>query len=319
MRARKTLKHIWLIFLLCCWGCAFVSIPSIFPSISQLKEQTIGGKGRHKILVLDISGTISTKNQTNPLGIVEEINSVARIREELEKARQDKNIKALLLKINSPGGTVTASDIIYHELLSFKKETRLPLIVTMMDLATSGGYYIALAGDKIMAHPTTTTGNIGVLMMKFTVRGLLNKIGVDEVTIKSSDKKDILSIFAELSPENQAILQNIIDTLYLRFIDTIEKSRPTLSREKIKQIADGRIYTAQQALELQLIDGIGYLEDSIELTKKEAGITQAKIITYKRPSQYKPTIYAHSSFSASRPSISILENLSPQFWYLWNP
>ena len=189
----------------------------------------------------------------------------------------------------------------------------------MMDLATSGGYYIALAGDKIMAHPTTTTGNIGVLMMKFNVRGLMNKIGVEEVTIKSADKKDILSIFAELTPEDQAILQNIINTLYLRFIDIIAESRPEIPREKIERIADGRIYNAQQALELKLIDGIGYLEDSIEMAKKEAGLTQAKIITYQRPFQYKNTIYAQSSSGPLKASFPVLENLSPQFWYVWYP
>lgn len=314
------MKYVWLIFfLLYCSGCAFINLPSVFPSISPLKEYTLEGEGKNKILMVDISGTISAKDQRNALGIVKEINPVARIREVLEKARQDKKIKAILLKINSPGGTVTASDIIYHELKTFKKETGIPIIVTMMDLATSGGYYIALAGDKIMAHPTTTTGNIGVLMMKFSVRGLMDKLGVEEVTIKSADKKDILSIFAELTPENQAILQNIIDTLYLRFIDTIAESRPDIPRGKIKKIADGRIYSAQQALKLKLIDGIGYIEDSIELAKKEAGLTQAKIITYRRPSQYKNNIYAQSSSGSPTSSFPILENLSPQFWYLWHP
>jgi len=316
----KILKYVWLIFfLLYCSGCAFINLPSVFNSISQLKEHTLEGEGKNKILMMDISGTISAKNQRNALGIVKEINPVARTREVLEKARQDKKIKAILLKINSPGGTVTASDIIYHELKTFKKETGIPIVVTMMDLATSGGYYIALAGDKIMAHPTTTTGNIGVLMMKFTVRGLMDKLGVEEVTIKSADKKDILSIFAELTPENQAILQDIIDTLYLRFIDTIAESRPDISRKEIKKIADGRIYSAQQALKLKLIDGIGYIEDSIALAKKEAGLTQAKIITYQRHSQYKNNIYAQSSSGSSTSSFPILENLSPQFWYLWHP
>ena len=346
------------LLLLCCIslycsGCAFITVPAFGPSVSELEETTVSGEGKDKILLMDISGEISEEDKSNPLGMTTEVSPVVRVKEELEKAKKDKNIKALLLKIDSPGGTVTASDIIYHELKTFKKETGIPIVISMMDLAASGGYYIAMAGDRIMAHPTTVTGSIGVLTMKFDVQGLMSKIGVGEVTIKSGDKKDFNSIFHTLRPEDQAILQNVIDTFYARFVGIVAESRHGLSREEVKRIADGRVYTAQEALDLKLIDGIGYLEDAINLAKKEAGIVrEAKVITYQRPSQYKSTIYSHSS-SASRPlTLSLaampmatsslagasllaglkdlpikdlsagglsMKDLSGQFWYLWTP
>ncbi|MGA1874336.1 MAG: signal peptide peptidase SppA [bacterium] len=323
MLRRNMIRALWvMLFLVYMSGCAFIKVQSLIPSISQLEERTVGGEGDKKILLLDVSGVISEKEQTNALGMVTELSPIARIHEELERARKDEKIKAVLLKINSPGGTVTASDIIYHELTSFKQEKGIPIVVSLMDLATSGGYYIALAGDVITAHPTTITGSIGVLLMKFDVQGLMEKIGVEEVTMKSGDKKNILSIFHKLRPEDQAILQGIIDGLFKRFIDTIAEARKGISRPEIEGMADGRIYSAQQALELKLIDKIGYLEDSIELAKKEAGLERARIIVYQRPSQYKSTVYAQSSQAAPgsySQLFPVTKNISPQFWYLWNP
>ncbi|MEW5802309.1 MAG: signal peptide peptidase SppA [bacterium] len=329
-----------------CSGCAFVSVPAFGPSSFDLEEKTVLGEGKDKVLLMDISGTISEEDETNPLGMTTKINPVARIREELELAKKDKKIKALILKIDSPGGTVTASDIIYHELKTFKEETGIPIFISMMDVAASGGYYIAMAGDKIIAHPTTITGSIGVLTMKFDVQGLMDKIGVEEVTVKSGDMKDFNSIFHTLRPEDQALLQHVIDSLYERFIGIMVESRPglaALSRENIRQIADGRIYTAQEALDLKLIDGIGYLEDAISLAKKEAGLIRAKVVIYQRFSQHKSTIYSHDSSASSFPltggalaasvltsplsdlkSLPLVKDLSARelsgrFWYLWTP
>ncbi len=320
----RKLTTVSIVFLCSLWmmllsGCVFVNVHSIFPSPSRLEEKTIGGEGKEKILLMDISGTISDKDETNALGMVTQMNPVARVREELDMALKDEKIKALLLKINSPGGTVTASDIIFHELKTFKEKKNIPIIVSMMDLAASGGYYIAMAADKIIAHPTTITGSIGVIMIKFNIQGLMKKIGIQEVSIKSGAKKDILSIFKQLSEEEQTILQNIIDEFYDRFIEIIADARPALSREKLKKIADGRIYTARQALELKLIDGIGYLDECIELAKKEAGIKQAKIILYQRPSQYRNNIYGKIPKSGYLTDSNFFEGLSPQFYYLWKP
>lgn len=300
-------------------GCAFINVQSLLPTLDQLEEKTISGKGEAKILLLDISGPISERDQTSLLGTLTEVNQVALLHEELKKAREDKKIKAVVLKINSPGGTVTASDIIYHELRTFKEDTGLPLLVAMMDLAASGGYYIAMAADKVIAHPTTTTGSIGVIMLKFNLEGLMEKIGVEAETIKAGEKKNILSPFHKLSPENEIILQQTIDSFYQKFIDIIAASRPQLTKEQITLAADGRIYTAQQALELKLIDGIGYLEDVFDLAKKEAGLDKAKVILYARPSEYRPNMYAHSMASQSSSPLSLSGRLSPQFFYLWLP
>ncbi|MEI6127179.1 MAG: S49 family peptidase, partial [Pseudomonadota bacterium] len=175
-------------------GCAFVNVP-LFQFTQPLVEKNLEGKGKNKILLIDIEGVITSGKKQSFLGSDTEPDPVARIKEELEKASLDKRIKAVILKINSPGGTVTASAIIHKELLKFKEKTGIAVIACLMDIAASGGYYVANAADKIIAHPTTVTGSIGVIAMKFNVKGLMDKIGVSDETIKSADKKDILSPF----------------------------------------------------------------------------------------------------------------------------
>ena len=138
---------------------------------------------------------------------------LVRVREELEKAAQDRKLKAVVLKINSPGGTVTASDILYHELDDFRRRTKLPMVAVMMDVAASGGYYIALAADTIVAHPTSVTGSIGVIMVTVNADGLLQKIGVTAAAIKSGPYKDMGSPLRALTPEERAIFQSVIDDL----------------------------------------------------------------------------------------------------------
>src|SRR3990167_2251498 len=147
------------IFGLCLFlasGCSLISV-SLVPPVAPLKETTIMGKGKDKILIVDISGIISEEEKRGIAGISGEPDMVARIKEELKMAAKDKRIKAVILRINSPGGTVTASDMIYHEIEQFKGKTGIRVIACIMDLGASGGYYIAVSADKILAHPTTVT------------------------------------------------------------------------------------------------------------------------------------------------------------------
>jgi protease-4 len=299
-----------------------VTIP-LLPETEEFHERVVDGEGRDKILLLDISGVISEEKRRN-LGFREEVSMVDELKEALKKAEKDKNIKGIILRINSPGGTVTASDIIHHELLSYKMRTGKRITACLMDVGASGAYYVAMASDEIVSHPTTITGSIGVVAMKFNVQGLMSKIGVDQETIKSGDKKDIMSPFRPSTPEEQKIMQTIIHTLYERFLDVIVEGR-TLERGKVEKLADGRIYTADQALSAGLIDRIGYLDGTIEGMKKNLGLEKASVIVYYRPDSYKSTIY--SGLNPAPPQVNLIsingqELLTPpgvRFMYLWLP
>lgn len=317
MKKMILFSFLYLSFLLVSQGCTFLSVNLVAP-VEPLKEKRIAGKGRDKILLMDISGLISEEEE----GLAGEPGIVARIKEELTKASKDDKIKAIILRINSPGGTVTASDIIYHELMRYKEKNNVKVTASIMDLGASGAYYIAQSADKIVAHPTSVLGSIGVIMIKLDVEELLGKIGVEATPIKSGDKKDMGSPFRALTPEEQGIFQSIIDSMYERFLSVIVKGRG-MELARVKKIADGRIYTAEQAKDIGLIDGIGYLDDTIEMTKREAGIDSASVVTYYRPSAYKNNIY--STISGEKADLISagsreLKNMArSRFMYLWLP
>jgi protease-4 len=249
---------------------------------------------------------------------------LVRLKEELTMAAEDQHIKAVLLRINSPGGTVTASDVIYHEIMAFKEKRKIPVVAVIMDLGASGGYYIAVAADKIVAHPTSVTGSVGVIMLRVSAEGLLQKIGVEASAIKSGGKKDIGSPFRPMTEEERALFQTMINTFFARFVDVVNKGR-ALPPEQLKIITDGRVLTGPQALQVGLVDQIGYLEDGIEAAKQLAGLKEARVVMYARPSAYKNNIYSLAEGPSGLESLARLDlmNLvrggSPQFMYLWMP
>jgi len=307
-------------------GCAFVSIP-LFPSVQPLEEKVLEGKGQAKILLLDISGIISEKKESKGVGLSQKISLVARVKEELQKAEGDSSIAGMIIKINSPGGSVTATDIIYHELMQYKKQAGVRIVACLTGTATSGGYYVASAADEIIAHPTSVTGSIGVIAMKFNVEKFLSKIGIQEETIKSGEKKDIWSPFRPTTPEEKDIIQTIINTLHERFVNVVLAGRKTLlSKEEIEKLADGRIFTADQALEVKLIDRVGYLDEAVEEMKDSLNLKEARLIMYNRPGSYRETIYSGLP-DISRKEINLVaingDGLSflsgVQFMYLWRP
>jgi protease-4 len=248
---------------------------------------------------------------------------LVRVREELEKAAEDHAVKAVLLRINSPGGTVTGSDIIFREIQLFRAKTNVPVVAVMMDVAASGGYYIALAADTIVAHPTTVTGSIGVIMVSANAEGLMQKLGLATEAIKSGEHKDMGSPFRALTGDERAIFQAVIDNLQRQFVAKVVERRKIPS-ETAAKLADGRIYTAEQALERHLVDRIGYMPDAIEDAKRLAKIEEAKIIVYRRPHQYRATYYAQaespaSGIQASLAQFAALAGGGPKFLYLWTP
>ena len=308
-------------------GCSVISL-DLNPKIRPLEEETVeGGKSGPKILLMDVSGMISDEGTQPILNLGTPPPRVplrVRIREELRKAEEDRDVRALVVRINSPGGTVTASDIIYREITSWKERTRRPVVAVLMDIAASGGYYVALAADTIVAHPTTVTGSIGVIMLTVNAEGLMQKIGVAATAIKSAEHKDMGSPFRQLTPEERAIFQGVIDHLQRQFLAKVEERRK-LSPDTVRTLADGRVYTADQALGHKLIDQVGYMSDVVAVARKAAGVDDARVVVYHRPRQYRATYYARAEDSVAGgldTSLSGMASLSasgPRFLYLWWP
>lgn len=304
-------------------GCAFVNVDVTRPP-SPLQERVVEGEGKGKILIIDITGMISEKEKSGGQLFESKPSMVTHVKESLQKAERDDELAAVILRINSPGGTVTASDIIYHEIRKFREKKKVPVAACIIGLGASGGYYVASAADEIVIHPTAVTGSIGVMVMSFNVEGLLAKVGVSEYTVKSADKKDFMSPFRAATPEELKIMQTIIDSMYGRFIDVIS-ARPgnTLQPPQIRTLADGRIYTAEQALTAKLVDRIAYLDDLISDLKQKTRVPEAKVISYYRRGASKETIYSGGGWGV--PQVNLINinadslELLPytEFLYLW--
>ena len=305
-------------------GCVHADIPLLQP-LGEYKERTIEGEGQSKLLIVDIEGFISEKERST--GLKEKPSMVAEVKETLQKAEKDQDIAGVILRINSPGGTVSASDTILHELLAFKSSKKVPVYACITGIGASGAYYIATAADEISAHPTAITGSIGVMLMRFNVEGLLTKIGVSEKTVKSADKKDFLSPFRPATAEEEKIIQDIITGLHKRFLDVIlARSGAPLTRPELEKLADGRVFTAEQALAARLIDRVEYLDDVIAAMKNKLNLKEVKIVSYYRAGSYRGTIYSGSHVDA--PQMVNLINInadsldllsSTEFLYLWKP
>jgi protease-4 len=301
-------------------GCVTVNL---LEPPGPVQEVQLSGSGDGKVLLLDLSGVISSQDKE---GWLPQPNLLATFKEELTKASKDEKVKAVVVRINSPGGTVNASDILYHELKTFKENKKIPVIASMMDVAASGGYYLAMATDAILVHPSTVTGSIGVIMLTVNAKGLLEKVGVEANAITSGPRKDMGSPFRSMTTDEKEIFQGVIDSFYQRFLTVVQAGRPQLSAEQIKKLADGRIYSGDQAKAAGLVDDIGYLDEAIDLAKKNAGLKEARVVTYRRHGEYQNNIYSRvfgsgNSLSslASMDLLSMVRGGSPQFMYLWMP
>jgi len=277
---------------------------------------------RDKVLMIDIDGTISSALETGFLS--REKSVVARVSERLERAAADPLVKAVILRLDTPGGEVTASDIIYNEILRFKVRTGRPVVGLMMSVAASGGYYIASACDLIVAHPSTLTGSIGVISIFPSVETLMSKVGVKVAVIKSGPAKDSGSPFRDMTEDEKKMFQGIIDEYYEGFLAVVAKGRKgKIAADNLRTIADGRVYTAPQALKLGLIDGIGYFDDAFGKARDLASIESAKLVSYTYFPKTETNIYAGrlGDFSPLEAKVveSMLGALKAGFYYLWLP
>jgi len=303
-------------------ACSLISI-DLTPRIRPLEEETVEGSGADKILLLDLSGMLSEETVSFSLTTPPpRVPLLARVREELRRAEKDDRVKALIVRINSPGGTITASDILYREVASFKARRKIPVIAAIMDVGASGGYYVALAADRILAHPTTVTGSIGVVMLTVNAQGLMEKLGVAPLAIKSGDKKDAGSPFRPLTESERAVFQSVIDEMFTRFVGLIVESRG-IPEARVRAFADGRIYTAEQARALGLVDRLGYLDDAVAMAREAARLDEARVVMYHRPREYRANFYsaapAGPGAEAGLAQLAALVGAGPRFFYLWWP
>lgn len=301
-----------------CSGFRIALLDTKFP----LQEYTLEGSGTNKVLLLPVNGVISDEPKK---GLVRTLPSeVQQIVAQLSKAEKDKDIKVVLIKINSPGGTITASDILYNEFMSFKQRTGVKIAVVMMDVAASGAYYIALPADMIMAHPTSVTGSIGVLYLKPELFGLMDKIGVGVDVIRFGKHKDMGSPFRVYTEEEQVLIHKLTDELGERFLSLVKKHRH-LKENDLVEVKTARVFLPREALKLGLLDKVGYLPDAVVEAKKLAELAaDSKVVVYRRSDYPEDNMYNIASVStedAGRSAINIElpESLSLKagFYYLW--
>lgn len=306
-------------------GCVLVTGSfQLFDSKPQpLEERVVSGEGSSKILLIDISNAITSQDVRDGFGFVTEESTIARVQAELQMARKDDAVRALVLRLNSPGGTVTASDSIFHALSQFKQDRQIPVVAHFLDVAASGAYYVALAADEIIASPTSVTGSVGAVMYSVNLHGLMEKIGVEDQTIKSGDKKDIGSPLREMTEEDREILLSIINGMRERFVGLVEQRRPGIEAGVLETIADGRIFSADQALRIGLVDRVGHLQEAIDVAQRRARVAQARVIMYRRPREYSESVYSRASPGPVELNLLRLDAGSlgqgPSFLYMWMP
>jgi protease-4 len=275
-----------------------------------LNEEVVReGPAKNKIVVINVQGIIHGQTAGD-------------VYRQLKQARQDRNVKGLIVRVNSPGGTISASDQIYKEIRKFRDEQKKPVIAFMQGVAASGGYYASVACEKIIAEPTTITGSIGVISSYFVVQGLLEeKLGILPVTIKSGRKKDWPSSFKPPTEEQIQYMQDkLITPALARFVEVVEEGRAgSLTSEDVSKItADAAIFGAQEALDEKLIDQIGYLDEAIALVKSMAQIDEARVVQYSKPFSLTDLL---SYRQASLPKFdrnTFHEFGTPQVMYLWS-
>src|SRR5687768_13608593 len=318
-------------------GAAGCSLPSLLitpVSNSPDLEETIVEEGtrRHKIALIEVEGMLlNTRLGTGGLMGAQE-NKVSLFKQQLDAAAADDRVAAVVLRINSPGGSVAASDVMYELVQDFKKRTGKPVIAACQDVCASGGYYVASAADEIHALPTSVVGSIGVIFETIDLSPLMDKIGVRVAPVQSGPLKDMGSPFNGLSDEERTVMQGMVDEFYARFVAVVRSSREISDETAF----DGRVMTGPQALEANLVDEICQLSTTLDHARKLIGQRDARVVMYRRPFGYRGSIYAHSADLAPQaqaqtgadpaawigrlPIVNeVSQVMQPGFYYLWMP
>lgn len=325
-----------ILFPLLSAGCSPPSLllTPVFDS-SKLREQTVqGGKGfsADKVAIIEVEGLlINARMGGSWMGASE--NRLSLFAQQLERAASDGAVKAVVLRVNSPGGTVTASDTMYDMVKRFREETGKPVVASCQEVAASGAYYVSCATDAIIAQPTTVVGSIGVIFSSFNVEGTLNMIGVRPEVVKSGRLKDMGSPFKPLGSEERQLMQRMIDEYHARFVAVVRAGRPLPHDATIEDMTDGRVFTGEQAQALGLVDRLGTLQDALDVAREKANAKFARAVMYKRPYGYTGSIYATQDLPPAMMNgggvgggggihVNLPESaltLPRGFYYLWEP
>jgi protease-4 len=296
------------------------------PDGGPVVEMHVGGDeagGCTKVAIVDVDGLLVNTDPTGPYSLGE--NPVAMFQEKLAAAADDPNVCAVVLRINSPGGSVAATDMMWHELRAFRARTHLPVIACLLDVGAGGAYYLATAADLIIAQPTSITGGIGVILNLYNLVDAMQYFNVRGQPIKSGPNIDMGNQARGLTEEAKQLLQTMADEFHVRFENVVEQARPHVDRAGGTTF-DGRVFTAQQALQRGLIDRIGYLEDAVDAARQVAGKPAGQVVLLHRPNDVARSPYAITpnvpvqgggALPVSVPGIE--RSRLPAFLYLWQP
>jgi len=280
----------------------------------SLKETWSYGSGNVKVVSIPIRGMILLGDDGG--GFFRSISGTADMAlKSIRRATSDDDVKAIILNIDSGGGGITASDVLYNALLDFKEAQDGRRVVAICgDVAASGAYYVAVAADHIILHPTTITGSIGVLMQTLNFRELGEKIGIKDVTIKSGPNKDMLNPLGEITEEQRTMMQELVDEMHARFVSLVADGR-NLPEGDVRGLADGRVFTATRAMELGLADEIGYWEDAVLRTAALLDVDTVKVYRYEQEISLSALFKAYRRWD---PVSSLLRDTSrTRLLYLW--
>ncbi|MBU0677013.1 MAG: signal peptide peptidase SppA, partial [Verrucomicrobia bacterium] len=282
-----------------------------FPSLTETWSY---GEGDVKVARIPLQGFIGREGGDGIF--TPHFDKIEMLLSQIRVAQHDDDIRAIILEVDSPGGVITPSDEIYRALKAFRESAPDRKVVAFTrDLAASGAYYAAVAGDWIVAEPTAIVGSIGVIMQTLNWKALSDKIGVHDVTIKSRENKDILNPFREVQPQQLDMLQSMIDKMYQRFLGIVAEERG-IEKEKLDPIADGSIFAAEEALSHGLIDQIGYWDDALAATAKLLGVDSIQVVRYEQQlSFFDMLTQLKARFSLPR----LQDASSPRLMYLWRP
>ncbi len=319
----SSLTYLLLVPLLAGCGVPSFLVTPVSSSTKLVEEEVQPGKGGAKIAIIEVEGMLMNARSGGFLQATE--NTVSLFAQEMDKAAKDKNVKAVVLRVNSPGGTVTASDLMYEIVNTFRAKSGKPVVAATQEVAASGGYYVACGADQIVAHPTSVIGSIGVIFSTFQFEGLMDKAGVEVEAIKSGPLKDMGSPFKALGPAEREVMQAMVDDYYARFVDVVRTRRNVTDSDTLKLVTDGRVFTGSRAVQLGLADRAGRLEDALDLARELGKAEGARAVIYKRPYGYGGSIYADGSVPPPRADVMRLELPGAQkmlpggFYYLWQP
>lgn len=311
-------------------GISLISIFAIIGAAVTVFEETPGenksvleGEGENTIALINIDGVILENEAQDPLGILaDEVTSSRKLRKIFRELKSDKSVKAVIMRINSPGGSAVASEEIYQDLQKFKEETKIPVIAYISDLAASGGYYVASQTDTIVANPSAITGSIGVIISYLNLTDLAQNWGVESIVYKSGPYKDLGNALKKPSAEENKIMQSLVDDAYNVFLQRVSQGR-NLPQEEVRRIADGSIFSSRSALQAKLIDTIGTFDVAITQAQKSANIKSSKIVEYGQPTfweLFSSTLTKPLRFNLASYALTSLNlNRSPKLLYLYTP